>query len=217
MTNHISIIDNNNEINNNTTNKWSRKIGFGLLTFFGMLVGFYGLAMPILTPIFAQGSVVHANFLLQSQTLLYFHFIGAGIALLISPIQFYLYKRFKTAHRIMGRIYGLSVLFGAIGALNMAQTAYGGLISTWGLSILAILWIVFTGMAIYFAIKRDIKAHKRWIIRSVALTFAALTLRVISPFIGLVVDDMTTSQIVYWLSWIINLLLAEIWIVKKKL
>ena len=209
-----------NKTSNQTStsaNKWFKKIGFGLLTFFAIIIGSYALVMPLLVPMFAQQSPVHANFLLQSQTLLYFHFIGAGLALLISPIQFYLYKGFKKSHRLLGRVYGLSVLFGAIGALNMAQTAYGGLISTLGLSVLSILWLAFTGIAIYFAINKNIKAHKRWIIRSVALTYAAVTLRLISPFIGMVFDDIATSQIVYWLSWIINWMIAEIWIAKKNL
>ncbi len=57
--------------------------------------------------------------------------------------------------------------------------------------------------------RRDFVAHERWMIRSFALTFAAVILRIYLPFAG---DLVTGYTAIAWLCWIPNLVVAKIWI-----
>jgi len=53
-------------------------------------------------------------------------------------------------------------------------------------------------------------AHQRWMIRSLALTFAAVTLRVYLPLsvaVGLPFD--VAYPVIAWVCWVPNLLVAE--------
>ncbi|MGE4609889.1 MAG: DUF2306 domain-containing protein [Paracoccaceae bacterium] len=79
---------------------------------------------------------------------------------------------------------------------------------------MAILWFVTTAQAIRFAIARDFRSHRRWMIRSFALTLAAVTLRIYLPFF-MIFGEMTCAQAslwVAWLCWVPNLALAEWWV-----
>jgi len=141
------------------------------------------------------------------------HVIAAPIALALGAFQFMprLRARRPGLHRASGRLYGAAILVAGLGALGMAANANGGLLSSVGFALLAILWIGTTANAIRLAIARDIPAHRRWMIRSFALTFAAVTLRL--ELAVMVVSGMTYLEaipILAWLCWVPNLLVAEL-------
>lgn len=175
-----------------------------------VLVAVYGITFPFVLP--AMQDFYHQRFLGMSQTLLTMHFVGGGIALLISPIQFVLYRKNRILHRYLGRLYFLAIIFGSIGGYYMAWHAYGGIVSTLGLGILATLWWSVTLLAVIHARAGNIAAHRQWMIRSFALTYAAVTLRVMNPLLGQIFDEVTMFQIVYWLCWTSNLAVAQWWI-----
>ena len=57
--------------------------------------------------------------------------------------------------------------------------------------------------------------HERWMVRSFALTFAAVTLRLYIPagqVLGL--DFMAAYRAIAWLCWVPNLVVAELLIVR---
>ena len=59
--------------------------------------------------------------------------------------------------------------------------------------------------------QRDIQAHRQWILRSFALTLAAITLR-IYVFLGSWSFDLaqpTSYATIAWLSWVPNLIICE--------
>jgi hypothetical protein len=92
----------------------------------------------------------------------------------------------------------------------MAQFPFGGLASRVGFTLLALAWL-YTGWMAYSAIRRrDIKSHRRWMVRNFSLTFAAVTLRV---YLGLALAAGVRFEDFYpvlaWLCWVPNLLLAE--------
>lgn len=115
-----------------------------------------------------------------------------------------------------GRIYALAVLVGGASGLVLAIGAEGGPVAAAGFGLLAVLWIGITGNAVRLAMRRDIAAHRHWMIRSYALTFAAVTLRIYLPFlIGLGGLDYAQSSIwVAWACWVPNLLLAQWWLTR---
>ena len=108
------------------------------------------------------------------------HTMGGAVAVLIGPFQFLsvVRNRFRRVHVWMGRVYLTAVLAGGLAGLYFAPTSLGGPITAIGFTLLAIIWL-YTGSMAYLAIRRrDIAAHRRWMIRNYALTFAAVTLRI---------------------------------------
>jgi uncharacterized membrane protein len=140
--------------------------------------------------------------------------VGGGVtALLLGPWQFWsrLRRRQARIHRALGRAYLCAVLAGGIGALALAPLAYGGLPARAGFATLGLLWLGTAAVA-FGAIRRADRArHRRWMIRSYALTFAAVTLRLWLPALqwtGL--DFETAYATVAWISWVPNLGVVEL-------
>ncbi|ABM39917.1 DUF2306 domain-containing protein [Polaromonas naphthalenivorans] len=144
----------------------------------------------------------------------YAHVFTSAVALALGPVQFS--ARFRAArpglHRWLGRLYlGVGVLVGGVAGLFMAFHAFGGLAARLGFGCLAALWL-YTGFRAYRAIRaRDIAAHRRWMVRNFALTFAAVTLRLWMPasmVLGIPFEN--AYPVIAWLCWIPNLVLAEL-------
>lgn len=97
------------------------------------------------------------------------HLLLALVVLIGGPLQLIpqIRKLAPKFHRINGRIYILTALVLSVGGLFMVWTrgVAGGDIGKYSISLNAILIIVFACLAVYFAIKRDIKTHRRWAIR----------------------------------------------------
>lgn len=149
----------------------------------------------------------------------YSHVIGGGVALITGAFQFFPKLRRKRIswHRFLGRIYVIACAWGGISGLGIAFYATGGTIAKIGFSSLAILWLYTTAMA-YITIKqRAIEAHREWMLRSYALTFAAVTLRLQLPLYmsALDLDFLTSYRIVSWSCWVPNLLLIE-WFIRRQ-
>lgn len=145
-----------------------------------------------------------------------FHVLGSGLALGIGGFQFlpWLRTRHISWHRWLGRTYLLAVLGGGIGGLVMAGQADGGLVGRVGFSLLAVTWLV-SGWQAYAAVRRgDLTAHRVWMIRNFALTFAAVTLRIyLGVFTGpLGIPFAECYPLIAWLCWVPNLIVAE-WLI----
>ncbi len=97
------------------------------------------------------------------------HLLLALVVLIGGPFQLIpqIRKSAPKFHRINGRMYILTALILSVGGLFMVWTrgVAGGEIGKYSISLNAILIIVFASLAVYFAIKRDIKTHRRWAIR----------------------------------------------------
>ncbi len=148
---------------------------------------------------------------------LFAHISAAPIALIIGAIQLLPKKRAKrpALHRWLGRFYGLAILVGGISGLMLAINALGGIVAGWGFGLLAILWMGVTAQAIRMAMKRNLAEHRKWMIRSFALTFAAVTLRFYLLGFALVgVSYIPASVYIAWMCWVPNVIFAEWWIRK---
>jgi uncharacterized membrane protein len=150
----------------------------------------------------------------------YTHIIFGGIALLTGWIQFSKKLRAKKMklHRSIGKIYVVSILFGGITGLHISLYASGGIATKLGFSTLSILWLITTTLAYNTIRKKKVEAHRAWMIRSYALTFAAVTLRLWMPILEATVPlewGIEPYTIVSWLAWIPNLMFAQILIRNK--
>jgi len=145
------------------------------------------------------------------------HIALGMIAMFTGPFQFI--EKFRTRsikwHKRLGYLYVTSVFLSSIFGLIVAQFAMGGLISTLGFSILSILWFSSTFLAIKSIIKKDVINHKKWMIRSFALTFSSIPQRLMLLLAYTsYIEFMDVYRLSAWLSWIINLLLAQ-WIISR--
>jgi uncharacterized membrane protein len=143
------------------------------------------------------------------------HTIFGGLALLLAPWQFVaaLRTRWPRLHRWIGRVYVGCCLIAGIAAYPVAFGTVAGPIATAGFSLMATAWLAATAIAFAAAWRRDFAAHRRWMVRSFALSLSAVTLRaaLLLPVywpIPFMPFDRSTS----WLSWIVNLILAELWL-----
>lgn len=149
----------------------------------------------------------------------YSHILFGGIPLLLGWTQFSKKWRAKklNLHRLFGKLYVITVLISGIAGLYISYYATGSVYTKLGFALLAIAWLVTTIMA-YLAIKnKKINKHQKWMIRSYALTFAAVTLRLwlpILPLFGLDFDE--SYAIVAWLCWVPNLFFAELLVARIK-
>jgi uncharacterized membrane protein len=144
------------------------------------------------------------------------HIAASAVALALGPFQFLKVLRTNAPwlHRWMGRFYVTACLFGGLAGAMIAMFTSQGIIAGSGFLSLAILWLLLTARAFLFVLKRDFESHERWMVRSFALTLAAVTLRIYLP-IGVTLNNGEFTlpyTIIAWACWIPNLILAEIWL-----
>jgi uncharacterized membrane protein len=141
----------------------------------------------------------------------YLHLIGGLVAIVIGPFQFIdkLRIRFRRAHRKMGKIYTAAIFLGGILSLYTSVYADGGLIGKTGFTGLGLAWLYTTSQAILYIKSGNISQHQYWMIRSYAVTLAAVSFRIV---IGVLITFGVSFEEAYayssWLCWIINLSIA---------
>jgi uncharacterized membrane protein len=106
------------------------------------------------------------------------HTLAGIFALLIGPINFSsrIRNRFLKFHRVLGRIYVVSVFVGAATGVALAS-GRPGFPGTCGQ---AAAWIVCTAAAFITARNRHIVQHRQWMARSYAVTFTFVSSRVLN-------------------------------------
>jgi uncharacterized membrane protein len=182
---------------------------WAILTFLAIAVAGYALA-NVFVPGFRQSFVV-AMFR-DDPISAPAHLLGGGLALLFGGLQFSqrLRQKYTTLHRWSGRVYVLGVAIGGSAAFHMALTTDGGAAGQFGFAMLAIAWLISTGMALIRILQRDVARHRIWMVRSFALTLAAVSLRIYLPVTQIQgVPFETAYAVIAWMCWVPNLLIAE--------
>ncbi|MDQ5978623.1 MAG: hypothetical protein QG602_1597 [Verrucomicrobiota bacterium] len=145
------------------------------------------------------------------------HVAFSAFALALGPLQFFPGLRARRRlHRWLGYLYFIGVIGGGLAGFCTAFIAYGGLVARVGFGMLALVWLWTALAAINAARRRDFEAHERWAVRSFALTFAAVTLRLYMPLFfaaGFAFEDFYPVQA--WLCWVPNLLFVE-WVLLRR-
>jgi len=157
-----------------------QKASWALLVFFAVIIGFYALSMAFISNTRNEFviSILEFSFLGS-----FLHFLGGGVVIIIGASQFS--KTFRNRrpelHRTFGKIYITGVVIGGVSGFYLALNSSGGLVGHYGFGLLAISWVSATLVAYNCIRQRNIAAHQRWMIRSYALTLAALSLRIYIP------------------------------------
>lgn len=196
------------------------KLGWFLFGFFALGVGLYpaiyflgdmsGGLLASKPPALLADQVWKAAF--------YLHVGLGGLSLLSGWTQFS--KRLRATnialHRKLGTVYVLSVLISGIAGLYVAFFATGGPVAQSGFTGLAIAWLITTTFAYQTIRRKKVDEHRAWMIRSYALTFAAVTLRLWLPALTSLfgMDFIPAYRIIAWLCWVPNLIWAE-WYLRR--
>ena len=186
---------------------------WGLAAFLSLGVALFSYRLLAPDPP-AVGDDVLAN--LMRRPWLPIHAGFAATALLVGPFQFLpgLRARWPKLHRGIGKTYVAACLAAAPAGLLLAWGTDAGPIAQWGFGTLAVLWFGATGYAFWLATQRRFVEHRRWMIRSFAMTFAAVTLRLYLPIppMFLHMSFIEGYRAISWFSWTSNLLVAEIFL-----
>jgi hypothetical protein len=158
-----------------------------------------------------ENGVYHASF--------YIHIFAGAFCILTALVQFsrIILKKAKPIHRWSGRVYVFAVLFlGAPTGLYMSFFAKG---SVWERSLflfMAGFWFISTFYGLITILKKNVLAHKVWMIRSYAMAMTAVTFRVYHiMFYLLGWDHLKNYELSLWISVLGNMLIAE-WIIYRK-
>lgn len=186
--------------------KWS----LGLAAFLGLLVSLVSYRFVFLGLESAfEIMIEHAR---DRRVLLLMHVSAAPVALAVGAFQFMprIRRNHRALHRWLGRLYAVAILVGGIGAMGISLNAIGGLWAQVGFSALGIAWMGSTAIAIWMAMNKRFAEHRVWMLRSFALTFSAVTLRL--QLVGFEISGLPYEQSSVWLAytcWVPNLLVAE--------
>jgi uncharacterized membrane protein len=152
------------------------------------------------------------------------HIFTATVALVLGPLQFIPKVRARSrVHRTLGRVYLLAgVLPSAVATIPVAVWS-GRPLTQIGLTTAAVLWLITGGLAYRAARRRDFVNHRAWMMRNYALTFLAVTSRILVPVLLLAqipfggadagsIGERAPSMIPIGqtLGWIINLIVVEV-------
>lgn len=194
---------------------WGWKAGWGLAAFLSVGVAIYAFAVVPMGG--SPGPQVLAN--LFARPWLLVHAAFAGAALLLVPLQLLpALRRRRAIHRWIGRSYGVAVVLAGSAGLGLSVGTTAGPIAGAGFGLLAVTWLYVTGQGWLTARARRFDEHRAWMIRSFALTFAAVTLRAYMPLAMLAHLDMDQAyRAIAWLAWVPNLAIAELYLRRGQL
>jgi hypothetical protein len=147
----------------------------------------------------------------------YIHITTSLIVMGMGIFQFFpaILQNFTRFHRNMGKLYiALILLLAAPSGLVLAVYANGGLAAKVGFSIQCFVWWLTTYFAFMETKQGNIAKHIDMMLRSYAVTLAAMSLRLESYIMYYVFETkpIETYLTVTWLSWVGNLLIIELFI-----
>jgi hypothetical protein len=164
---------------------------------------------------FAVPYIADANYGIYAsrRAWLLLHIAGGTMALLVGPVQLWLGlgRRYLGLHRRLGLAYVGSVALGSVSGLYLAFHTELGWVFGMGLAVLAVAWLVTTGLALVAIRQRLIVQHQEWMIRSYVVTSAFVTFR---AFVGVLqAADVGTLReqlaAASWFCWAVPLLFTE--------
>ena len=161
------------------------------------------------------------------------HVLFGSIALVTAVLQIWPWfrRRYPAGHRRLGRLYVFGgVLPAGLTALVVGAFSPFGPIARASNVLLAVVWLACTLTGWRMARQRRFAEHRRWMIRSFALTASIITNRIwgviwgisLAPHIGTtfhgdeVLFSWVVSALAAWLGWTLPLLAAEWWLERDR-
>lgn len=190
-----------------------KRVLWWLLAIFAIAIAGYALSYLVLRErIFPPP--LKASFLARPWGI-YTHVLVGATALALGPFQFHrgLLARRRPLHRVMGRVYVIAAAITGLVGLYMAVYAFGGTVTKLGFAGLAVALLITTSKAFLEIRQGRVATHRQWVVRSYALMFAAVTLRIELPILIAIFAGFTPAyQVVAWLCWVPNAIFAEVYL-----
>ncbi len=189
----------------------ARRVGWVIMTVFALAVGGYAVALVASGFRLVPGEIATNRF--PTPLGLRVHIVAAGVALLVGPFQFAraLRTRLPRLHRWLGRTYLVACLAGGMSGGAIALFSANGLAAGAGFLGLAVCWLGATAIGFDAIRTGDVARHRRWMVRSFALTYAAVMLRIYLPTAtGVGFEFNQAYPVIAWLCWLPNLLVAQL-------
>lgn len=161
--------------------------------------------------------------------LLVAHILFGTVALTTGVLQVWPWfrNRFRTAHRWSGRLYVFAgVVPASIAVMGVAPISSTGFASSVGNTMLALLWLPITVAGYRMARAGRFADHRKWMLRSYALTTSIVLNRpwlvayllFLYPSLDteyggnelMLIQDAASAAV--WSSWVVNLLVVEWWL-----
>jgi len=162
----------------------------------------------------------HIVHLLHYRTSFYLHIFSSCIVLFVGAFLFSksIIKNYSKLHRWAGKTYVLVLcLISAPSGMIMSFYANGGWMAKLSFLILCPVWWYCTYMGYKKIRIKKVREHEIWMIRSYALTLSAISLRFYQMLLSNHVFWDPDMQYIFvsWISWLGNLLIAELIIMKQ--
>jgi len=143
------------------------------------------------------------------------HALAGACALVVAPLQFSdrLRRKWPRWHRIAGRVYVIGVLILApLGAyIEYFEERLGSARSfTIATAVFALLLLVTTGIAFFYAVKRRIRQHRQWMTRSYAVALVFFENRFILGVMGWDALGDRVAETVLWVCLAFAILLGDL-------
>jgi len=199
--------------------KWVWRLGFSI--FFYLMLAITLRYFPINPNVaFLQIKQSEITSVPSYFYIFYIHVCSSAFTLLAGFTQFstFLLKRYPIIHKTIGMIYVYTVvLLSGPSGIYIGYYANGGITSKISFILLGILWLLFTILGIRLIKTGNRIGHEKFMLRSFALAFSAITLRLWKVVLVFFFHPppMEVYRIIAWLGWIPNLLLIEWYIIKK--
>ncbi len=157
---------------------------------------------------------------LFDKQLWYFSHLAFALPVLFgAPLQFItpLRQRRPGFHRMVGKAYVIGACGAALLAIYLGAIVgeYEG--SRLSVALTGLLWLFFTLAAWRLAVARNFAAHRAFMIRSYTMTLVLVWLRLMYDFQDYLFFYVTNADLRdatrEWASWVVPLLLVEMWLV----
>ncbi|QHT58953.1 DUF2306 domain-containing protein [Paenibacillus lycopersici] len=148
----------------------------------------------------------------------YPHILLGIAALLIGAYQLtHRSRRHPVRHKLLGRLYGAAILLNVLVVPYIALYATGGTPSTIAFLVLDVFWFGTTAIGIGYILKRNVARHRRWMLRSYAITFVFVTFRIVLGIVQLTIDAprSVTFPLAVYLAIALNLGITETYLGKR--
>lgn len=202
---------------------WMAPLGFVVVLFLAFSLPPYLIGDP------AQSRVPQPPGFPAHYPLLVAHVMFASVAMLTCFMQVWPWfrQRHPVIHRYVGRTYVFAGVLpaGLTGLVIGALTPFGPVLAVSNV-MLALLWLAFTATGYRMARQRRYVEHRRWMLRSFALTFSIITNRIWGVIVTVALSPSlettfrgnetmlawTVSGLSGWLGWTVTLLVVEWWL-----
>ena len=146
------------------------------------------------------------------------HIVPGVLFLTLAPLQFVarIRQRRISLHRGLGRLLATFAAISGVLArvVNFLFPAFGGISTQSAVVFSSVLFLFSLSMAIRHILRKEVRQHREWMIRTFALAMSVATQRVFLILLRLSLG-LSTEEVfgaAFWLGIGVNLVVAEVWI-----